>query len=124
MIYYFVVVSYTRVMNMRKTETSVEPVTRECPYCLGSIPAKATRCSFCTSEVPSAALRFASRSGRFCADSSPGPLSRNVSLCSNTGICLRHDAVIPRLTSRSPWENWCASRRSTPAIPNMYSFGG
>jgi large conductance mechanosensitive channel len=51
-IYFFVVVPYTKLMNLRKTETAVEPVTRACPYCLSSIPNGATRCSFCTSEVP------------------------------------------------------------------------
>jgi large conductance mechanosensitive channel len=54
-VYYFVVLPYTRLMNLRKTETPVEPVTRECPYCLSSIPIKATRCAFCTSEVGAAA---------------------------------------------------------------------
>jgi large conductance mechanosensitive channel len=28
-----------------------EPATKECPHCLSSIPAKATRCAFCTSEL-------------------------------------------------------------------------
>lgn len=28
-----------------------EITTRDCPFCLSSIPNKATRCSFCTSEV-------------------------------------------------------------------------
>jgi large conductance mechanosensitive channel len=54
-IYFFVVVPYTKLMNLRKTETAVEPVTHACPYCLSSIPNGATRCSFCTSEVPPAA---------------------------------------------------------------------
>ncbi|MBV9282794.1 MAG: large conductance mechanosensitive channel protein MscL [Chloroflexi bacterium] len=50
-IYFLVVVPYTKLMSLRKTETPVEPVTRDCPYCLSSIPVKATRCAFCTSEV-------------------------------------------------------------------------
>jgi large conductance mechanosensitive channel len=50
-VYYLVVVPYTRLMDRRKTEPPVAPVTRECPYCLSSIPVKATRCPFCTSEV-------------------------------------------------------------------------
>lgn len=28
-----------------------EPVVKECPYCLDSIPAKATRCKSCTSDL-------------------------------------------------------------------------
>ena len=31
-----------------------EPTTKECPYCLSSIPIKATRCPQCTSEVTTA----------------------------------------------------------------------
>jgi large conductance mechanosensitive channel len=29
-----------------------EPTTKECPYCLSTIPIKATRCAHCTSELP------------------------------------------------------------------------
>lgn len=29
-----------------------EPTTKECPFCLTTIPIKATRCPHCTSEVP------------------------------------------------------------------------
>lgn len=28
-----------------------EPTTKECPYCLSTIPIKATRCAHCTSEL-------------------------------------------------------------------------
>jgi large conductance mechanosensitive channel len=31
-----------------------EPTTRECPYCLSAIPARASRCAHCTSELPAA----------------------------------------------------------------------
>jgi large conductance mechanosensitive channel len=30
------------------------PTTRDCPYCLSSIPLKATRCAHCTSELKTA----------------------------------------------------------------------
>ncbi len=30
------------------------PTTKDCPYCLSTIPVKATRCSHCTSEVQAA----------------------------------------------------------------------
>jgi large conductance mechanosensitive channel len=50
-IYYLIVIPYTKLMSLRKTETPVEPVTRDCPYCFSSIPMQATRCPFCTSEV-------------------------------------------------------------------------
>lgn len=31
-----------------------EPTTKECPYCLSTIPLKATRCPHCTSELETA----------------------------------------------------------------------
>ena len=34
-----------------KPAPAAAPATRECPYCLSTIPAKATRCSQCTSEL-------------------------------------------------------------------------
>ncbi len=44
----------TTLMSLRKTETPVAPTTRECPYCLSSIPTRASRCAFCTAEVAAA----------------------------------------------------------------------
>jgi len=41
-------------MSRRKTEPDVESTTRECLWCLSSIPAGARACAFCTREVPSA----------------------------------------------------------------------
>ncbi len=35
----------------RKQEMPAAPDTRECPYCLSSVPIKATRCAHCTSEL-------------------------------------------------------------------------
>ncbi len=42
------------LMNRRKTEPEVVATTRDCPYCLSSIPVGATRCAFCTADVASA----------------------------------------------------------------------
>ena len=53
-IFFFVVRPVNWLMSRRKTETPVDPTTRECPYCLSSIPVKATRCAFCTADVPPA----------------------------------------------------------------------
>lgn len=50
-VFFFVVKPVNWLMARRKTETPVDPTTRECPYCLSSIPMAATRCAFCTSEV-------------------------------------------------------------------------
>ena len=51
-VFFFVVRPVTFLMSRRKTELPPDPTTRECPYCLSSIPMKASRCAFCTSEVP------------------------------------------------------------------------
>lgn len=41
-----------KAVNMgKKKEEPKEPTTKECPYCLSTIPIKATRCPHCTSEV-------------------------------------------------------------------------
>lgn len=49
-IYYLVVapsIRITAAANRKKEATE-----RDCPECLQSIPAKATRCMFCTAQVP------------------------------------------------------------------------
>lgn len=38
----------------RKEEAAPEPMTKECPYCLSTIPLGATRCPHCTSQLESA----------------------------------------------------------------------
>ena len=38
----------------REEEAPAEPTTKECPYCLSTIPIKATRCAHCASELPAA----------------------------------------------------------------------
>jgi len=42
-----------RMMNrMRREEKApAEATTKECPFCLSTIPLKATRCAFCTSQL-------------------------------------------------------------------------
>lgn len=52
----FIIVAFSvflivRTMNRLKQQKEAVPTTRTCPYCLSSIPIKATRCAFCTSEV-------------------------------------------------------------------------
>ena len=41
-----------RGVNRFKRGQEPEPVARECPFCLSSVPLRATRCRFCTSELP------------------------------------------------------------------------
>jgi large conductance mechanosensitive channel len=53
----FVVFLLVRQVNRIKREKEAppaEPTTKECPYCLSTIPVKATRCSHCTSELETA----------------------------------------------------------------------
>ncbi len=39
----------------RKQEEAPAPATKECPFCLETVPAAARRCKHCTSELPAAA---------------------------------------------------------------------
>jgi large conductance mechanosensitive channel len=50
-IFFFVVKPINWLMSHRRSEQPPDPTTRECPYCVSSIPVQATRCPFCTSEV-------------------------------------------------------------------------
>lgn len=52
-IYFFVVEPMNAFMNHYKPkENEAPPATRDCPYCLNSVPLMATRCGFCTSPLP------------------------------------------------------------------------
>lgn len=53
-IFFAVVKPVNMLMARRKTELPVNPTTRDCPYCVSSIPIAATRCPFCTSDVSAA----------------------------------------------------------------------
>jgi large conductance mechanosensitive channel len=55
----FLIVAFTMFLLIRSVNRlereeeapPVEPTTKECPYCLSTIPVKATRCPHCTSEL-------------------------------------------------------------------------
>ena len=47
----FVVFMVVKAVNKAKREESAAATTKDCPYCLSSIPLAATRCSGCTSEL-------------------------------------------------------------------------
>ena len=53
-IFFFVVLPVNKLMERRKTETPVDPATRECPECLSSVPTRARRCAFCTAQISAA----------------------------------------------------------------------
>ncbi len=54
-IFFFVVKPINALTALHKTKPSEVPTTRDCPYCLSSIPLQATRCAYCTSPLPPAA---------------------------------------------------------------------
>ena len=49
----FVVFLIVRLVSRLKPAPTAAPAepTRECPFCVSKIPARATRCAFCTSEL-------------------------------------------------------------------------
>jgi large conductance mechanosensitive channel len=49
-VYFLVVVPVNRLMERRKTEPEVASTTKECAYCISSIPLRASVCPFCTRE--------------------------------------------------------------------------
>lgn len=50
-VFFFIVKPVNHLMSLRKTDTAADPITRECPFCLSSVPVGASRCAFCTSEL-------------------------------------------------------------------------
>jgi len=52
-IFFFVVRPLGKLLKKEEAPPA-EPTTRECPFCLSTIPIKATRCGHCTSEVKAA----------------------------------------------------------------------
>ncbi len=52
---FLIVQLVNRLRRKNEGATPAEPTTRQCPYCLTSIPLKATRCSACTSQLPAGA---------------------------------------------------------------------
>lgn len=51
-VYFLVVVPVERLRSRAARDSDAEAPTRECPECLGTIPAAATRCAHCTTQVP------------------------------------------------------------------------
>ncbi len=53
-VYFLVVEPVNALMARLKTEPPVDETVRDCPECLSSIPAAASRCAFCTTELRAA----------------------------------------------------------------------
>ncbi len=54
-IYFFVVKPVNALTERFKPKKAPEaPTTRECPFCLSTVPLRATRCAYCTAQLPPA----------------------------------------------------------------------
>ncbi len=54
-VYFFVVKPINTLEDRFKPKHEPEaPTTRECPFCLSTVPLKATRCAYCTAQLPPA----------------------------------------------------------------------
>lgn len=40
-----------QINRLKKEPAPAPPNTKDCPYCLSAVPAKATKCGFCTSDL-------------------------------------------------------------------------
>ena len=49
----FLIIRALNQLQRQKEEPAPAPTTKECPFCLSTIPIKATRCPYCTSELSS-----------------------------------------------------------------------
>ena len=47
----FLVIKGLNRMKKEEVAPPAEPTTKECPFCLSTVPLKATRCPHCTSEL-------------------------------------------------------------------------
>jgi large conductance mechanosensitive channel len=56
-VYFFVVLPVSKLTARFATKADVDAPKKDCPECLSSIPAAASRCAFCTAPVP---VEFAS----------------------------------------------------------------
>jgi len=50
-VFFLIVRPIARMQAPKKVEAPAEPTTRECPYCLSTIPVGASRCPHCTSQL-------------------------------------------------------------------------
>ncbi len=49
---FFVVKAFQKLRKNEVPAATLEPETKECPYCLSKISVKAKRCAYCTSQLP------------------------------------------------------------------------
>lgn len=51
----FLLIRVINRLRAKPEEPAEAPTTRECPYCLSTVPLVASRCAYCTSELPAVA---------------------------------------------------------------------
>jgi len=51
LVLFLIVRQVNQLQQAKKEEKPEEPTTKECPYCLSTIPLGATRCPHCTAEL-------------------------------------------------------------------------
>jgi large conductance mechanosensitive channel len=53
---FFLVIKPINALEARRKsgEAPPDPTTKDCPYCLSTIPIKATRCAYCTQDLTAA----------------------------------------------------------------------
>ena len=55
LVVFFLVVKPVNALTARLSpKKATSPTTRECPFCLSTVPLKATRCAYCTAQLPPA----------------------------------------------------------------------
>ena len=54
LVIFLIVKQYNRLKSKQEGASGAAPTTKDCPYCLSTIPLKATRCGHCTSDVRAA----------------------------------------------------------------------
>lgn len=62
-IFFFVVKPVNALMTLHKSKTPGVPTTRDCPFCLSSVPLRATRCAYCTSPLQPAEQQSTANQG-------------------------------------------------------------
>ncbi len=62
-VYFFVVLPITKMMDRYMAEEPIGPKTRECPECLSKVPLAARRCAFCTAVIEADAVPLAEQTG-------------------------------------------------------------
>lgn len=47
----FLIIKQMNALKRKEVAAPAAPTTKECPYCLSTVPIKASRCPYCTSEL-------------------------------------------------------------------------